>query len=758
MSQSTGSVPEGGFSCVGASPSSPGTAEKLMGSLRYADDLTFPSVLFGGIVWPQCDHARLIAVDVSQARQLDGVVAVLTARDIPGVNAFGPVVADQPVFAHDTIRYRGDPVALVIAATHDVAEAAARLVRVECTPLRPVYRPEEALADGAPRLFPTGNLALEYSLRCGDVSQGKREAAVVVEGQFSVPAVAPGAIEPESAIAEWTDGRLTLISACQNPEAIRPQLASVLGVTESQVHLVEPPVGGAFGGKLGISIQALVAVAAYVTGRPVKITLTREESVALTNKRHPMSMTYRMGFDAEAHLRFLEAEILANCGAYQTLSPVLIPHTVNCSTGPYRIPHVRVTGRGAFTNTAPSGAMRGFGLPQPTFAVESLMDMAARRFGISPLEMRRRNALRPGDRAPLGEIMTQDCYLVETIDALEPKYEKAVAETRGRDGFGVGFACGWKNYGEGLGHRDFAEAEVEVFSDGHVDVRVGSVDIGQGVAAVLAQVAAERLRVPYESVHVRLGDTDLGLLAKSTAGSRQTAMSGNAILKAIEALDEEVCRTLPGITRTGKEPSPDLVRNARMLAARGSRAIARGVFEAPRSYPACSTAGSHIYFGYAFFSNLVVIQANRATGEVQVRALHSCFDVGRAINRRFIEGQIEGGEMMSLGYALSEAYYCDETRRSVGLHDCGLLHIGSLPQQTSLQLIECGDSLGPYGAKGIGEAPAVPAAPAVTNAIYDALGVRILSLPASPCRVKEELGRLHENTSPSAPSKPRGVR
>ena len=719
--------------CLGASEISPNVIDKVTGGPIYVDDLTFPEAAFGKIVWPTVDHGKLRCVDAEAARSLPGVVAVLTAADVPGFNGFGPVVADQPVLVEDRIRYRGDPIALVIAKDRRTAEAAARVVRVDCRPIASIYAAEDALSQNAPRLFSTGNLAIEYSLVCGDIGEGEREAEVVVEGAFSTPAIEHGYIEPESGVAEWKDDRLTIYSGCQNPESIHPLLASVLGIPQEKIRLISPPIGGGFGGKLGISIQALLALAAYVTKRQVKITLTREESLQFTGKRHPMRLTYRMGFDGGGRLRFIDGDILANCGAYQTLSIPLVTHTVNFATGPYCVPHVRITGQGVFTNTPPSGAMRGFGIPQPTFAVECLMDEAAHRLELSPIEIRKRNALRPGDRAPLGEVMTDDCYLLDTIAAIEVQYEQARELTRERPGWGVGFASGWKNYGEGLGHHDLAEAEVVILPSGIVEVRVGSIDIGQGVSTILAQIAAHRLGIPYESVRVLLGDSDLHIRARSTAGSRQTAFSGNAVLRAIDDLFRKA--DLP-VDSDSPAHGGELVRRVQ---ATGERLVGRGIFESHQTYPVGSELGNSIYFGYGFFSNVAVVQADAVTGEVRVESLHSCYDVGRAINHCTIEGQLEGGAMMGIGYALSEAYLTTDSIRTIGLHDCGLPHFASLPRDMSFQLIERGDSLGPYGAKGIGEAPAVPTAPAISNAIYDALGVRMWDLPATPARVKQAL-------------------
>ena len=731
--------------CVGGSPLARDVVDRVRGAPIYVGDWPNDGAAICRVVWPEVDHAELQSVDTAAAAAIPGVLAVLTSDDVPGRNAYGPVVADQPVLAADRIRYRGDPVALVVAETEAAAAAAADQVRIALRPLPPVFSAADALGEAAPKLFATGNLAIDYTLESGNLEEGKKAATHVVEGHFRTPAIEHAYLEPEAGIAEWHDDELVIYSACQNLERIRSQLAAIIDLPEERIRLVSPPTGGGFGGKLGISIHALLAVAAWATKRRVRLTLTREESLQFTAKRHPMSLHYRLGFDDEGRFVFLEADILADCGAYQTLSPHLVTHSVHFSTGPYRIPHVRVTGQGAFTTAPPSGAMRGFGVPQPTFAVECLLDEAAERLGLSPIEIRRLNGLRPGDRAPTGELVGDECHFLETLASLEAEYRRAVDEVRDRPGWGVGFASGWKNYGEGLGHDDSAEAEVEILSEGRVVVRAGSVDIGQGAPTVLAQVAAERLGIGYEDVDVVCGDTGFGLRAGSTAGSRQTAFSGNAVLRAIDALVEvaggsgEAARLDRGRVTVGDGTEIDLFELARTMADRGERLRGRSSFHSPPTTPAGRDGGPRIFFGYAYFSNVAVVACDEVTGEVRVEALHSCYDVGRAVHRCKLEGQLEGGAMMGIGYALTEAFHADACVRSIGLHDCGVPHVASLPTVVTWDLIEKGDAHGPFGSKGLGEAPAVPVAPAISNALHDALGIRMWDLPATPPKVKSAL-------------------
>jgi len=738
---------------IGA-PLAPKTAiEKATGTLKFIDDMSEEDMLFGKIVWSQYPHAEIKSIDISKAKETSGVVTVLTAADVPGNNAFGLIKPDQPVLVEDRVRYLGDPIALVIAESQSAAEQGCDRVEVEYEPLEPLYNSEKALLKKAPKLFPKGNLVCDFTLKRGEVEEGFRNADLIIEGKFTTPAVEHAYLESEAGIAEWKEGRVIIRAGCQYPQIIRQQIAVILNLPEKDIQVISHPTGGAFGGKTDISIQALLALAAFVTKRRVKIALTREESLKASVKRHPMRLYYKIGFGRDGRIKAIKGNILANCGAYESLSYPVIAQTTAFSTGPYVVPHVSIEARGVFTNIPPSSAMRGFGVPQPTFAIESLMDEAAGRLDLSPLDIRKLNVLKPGDRTVSGQLLGPDVHLLETLNAIEKDYLSAKKASNVQAGFGVGIACGYKNVGLGLGEHDYANAEIEILPEEKVLLRVGAIDLGQGSSTILAQIAAYELGINYESVDVEMGDTDLDPDSRETNASRQTVMSGNAVIEAIKNL-----RRIVGDLATAYYPElqghlnmqrgglidtrghrVELFTLARRALADGKHLLAQGAYVAPKTFPIGSGQGDKNYMTYGFFSNLAVVSTDPDTGLVKVEKFISAYDVGKTINRLTLEGQLEGGAIMGIGYALSEEYHAYGPNQTKNLGQCGMPRIVTTPSELEIRLIEEKDSVGPYGAKGVGEMAMISVAPAMTNALRDALGVRITRLPATPKRIKRAL-------------------
>ena len=728
-------------------------SEKATGRLKFAADLPTTDMSYAEIVWSRFPHAKIKTVDTSRAKALSGVINVLTAEDIPGKNAFGGIRADQPVLARDYVRYLGDPIALVIAGSRALAKEGRNLVEVEYESLEPVYDAQEALAPGAPQLFPQGNQVCEFCLTRGQVEEGFRHSEVVVEGRFSTPAVEHAYLETEAGIGEWNEGGVTIRAGCQYPQGIQRQIAEILDLPQEAVRVISHPTGGAFGGKTDISIHALLALGAFVTHRRVQIVLSREESLKTSVKRHPMNLEYRMGLSKDGHIQAISGKILGNCGAYETFSIPVMEQATAFATGPYTVPNVAIEARGAFTNTPPSSAFRGFGIPQPTFAVESLIDEAAHRLKMSPLEIRRINAVKQGDYTVTEQLLGIDTHLLETLDAIEQDYLTARRSVANHPGLGVGIACGYKNVGLGLGEHDYANAEMEILPDGKILLRVGAIDLGQGSSTILAQIAAHALGVSYEDVNVEMGDTACDPDARETNASRQTVMSGNAVLQAVEDLQHKITQLTdiyyPGLheellIQTGNVHDREnqhihLVALARSAHADGQRLLGKGMYLAPQTFPLGQEGGKPNYPAFGFFANLAVLRVDRHTGRTVVEKLVSAYDVGKAINRLTLEGQIEGGAIMGMGYALSEEYIACGPEQTVNLAQCGIPRISAMPPTLEARLIEEEDSLGPYGAKGVGEMAMVAIAPAITNAIYDACGVRIRDLPAKPAKIRAAL-------------------
>ena len=741
---------------IGGSMPRPDASAKVSGQAAFADDEHRDGDLVLRVVWPTHPHAQIISIDCRDARTVEGVVDVLTAAEIPGANAYGLIHRNQPVLCEDRVRFLGDPIALVIAESKEAAETAAQKVRVEMEPLQTVYEAAEALEETAPQLHAEGNVCCEYRLEHGSPQAVFEEAHLTVAGRYETPAVEHAYLEPEAGSAEWVDETLVVRAAAQYPQAIQAQVSEVLGLEKARVRIVSPAVGGAFGGKTDISVHALLALAAWRTKRRVRLTWTREESLRASVKRHPMVMDYRMAFDREGALLAVEGDILANAGAYESLSHPLLEQTAAFSTGPYRVPAVDVRVRGVYTNTPTSSAFRGFGIPQPTFAVESLFDEAAERLGLSPIELRRRNVLLPGDRSATGQIMREDTHVLEALEALEPAYEALRAEAA--DGNGVGIACGYKNVGLGLGESDHATAALVAHPDGTLEVRVGAVDVGQGSETIVTQLASERLGVDPRRVRVCWGDTAHTPDGRETNASRQTVVTGNAVLEAAEALAgrllSEAQRLFPEIPapihyENGLAGADGVRHGWEEICARLDAPLEASVrYLAPDTSPLArwedSDAASPVnYFAYTFFAHLAHVSVHPETGRTQVERLTSAFDLGRVIHRQAAEGQIEGGAVMGVGFALSEAYHGADGPHTTRLAQCAVPRTLQMPQLETI-FVEAGDSVGPHGCKGIGEVAMIAVAPAITNAIHDAAGVRIRRLPATPSDIRAQRARESE--------------
>lgn len=721
---------------------------KVTGAAVYADDLSFPGMLYGAVLRAGVPHARIRGIDITAARALPGVHAVLTAADIPGENRHGLVHRDWPVLCAEKVRYVGDAVALVAAETPEIARQALDLIRVDYEPLPVLADPLRALEPEAPRVheeWPTGNLLEELHVRRGDVERGFAEADVVIERTYRTPMVDHAFMEPECAVARrGEDGRIEVYVGSQIPHADREQVAAALG---EDVRIRATVMGGGFGGKEDIAAQIHAALLARATGRPVKVRFTRAESLLVHPKRHAMVLRVRLGARRDGRLVALEHEIVADTGAYASLGTKVLARAVSHAGGPYDIPNVRIDGYLVYTNNPPAGAFRGFGVPQVAFAVESALDELAAELGLDPITIRRRNLLRVGSATCTGQVLRESVGLEECLD----RVERAMREEGGgairwgwrEDGkaFGWGLALAYKNTGLGGGARDAATAEVELFPDGRAEVRVGSAEMGQGLPTVLAMIVAEELGVPVECVIVVPPDTDRTPDGGPTTASRQTFVSGNAVRMAAARLREALAAVVgerldvpPGALefREGRIVGPggttvSLGEAVRWAQAEGHPTVVRHRYEMPPTRPVGE--GGDTYVAYSFAALAALVEVDEERGTVRVRRVVAAHDVGRAINPLALEGQIEGGIVMGLGMALKEQFVVEEgipkTRR---LAQCRLPTLADVPEIMSF-VVEHPTSEGPYGAKGIGELPTIPVAPAVANGIYHAVGVRLRELP-----------------------------
>lgn len=730
----------------------PDAADKVTGRGIYADDLYVEGMLYAKALRSKYPHARLKRVDVGRAKTMPGVVAVLTADDIPGRKDCGVHEIDWPVLcrAADKVRYVGDAVALVVAESEEVAGNALGLIEVDYEPLPVVAGPKEAARPDAPILHaqhPTGNFKAKYHLENGDVEQGFAESDVVIEREYCTQRVEHAFIEPEAALAmPEANGRLTVYCGGQIPFGDRAQIAATLNVPEDRIRVVNCLIGGGFGGKEDVSVQIHAALAAWITRRPVKMVLSRKESLITHPKRHATIIKMKTGAKKDGTLVAHEVEIWGDGGAYASLSNHVMLRATTHAAGPYEAPHSKVDTYAMYTNNVPCGAFRGFGVTQSAFAMESQMDELAKALGMSPVEMRRRNALAVGKKTLAGHALTESAGLLKCIEAVTAEMQKhsfTPAEGDKRRAWGV--ACAYKNTGFGSGAYDAAGAEVEVFATGRAAVRAGAAEIGQGLVGVLAQIVSEELGVPYDQVDVLVSDTDLTLDGMATTASRQTYVTGNAARHAgieVRKLLSQAAAEMLDAPPEGLIFADGLVRgNGRSVSLAEVVKTARREGRQPKvayQYVAPMVPQYH-HFAFGFAAQAALVEVDTRSGEVKVLKVIAANDVGRVINPLALQGQVEGSISMGLGMALQENFVMkDGYVVTDSLHKCRLPTIDQTPEVISF-FIEEETTDGPYGAKGVGELASIPTTPAIINAICSAVGVRCYNLPADKKWLKQEL-------------------
>ncbi|MDW7710263.1 MAG: xanthine dehydrogenase family protein molybdopterin-binding subunit [Deferrisomatales bacterium] len=730
------------------------TLGKVLGTLRFTADLKVPGLLHLAVVRSTEAHARVAEVRTASALAVPGVVRIFTAADVPGENRYGIIrlTADQALLS-DRVRMVGDAVALVAAETPEAAALGASRVAVAYEPLPAITSLEEALAAGAAPIHEKGNLCFEQRVERGDVEAAFSRAAAVVERTYRTTWIEHAYLEPEAAVAHRDgNGVLTVTCSTQNPHYDRDDLCRLLGLPAEQVRVIQAPTGGGFGGKLDLSAQLYVALATWHTGRPSRLVYSREESFLASGKRHPFVMRYRSAADAEGNLLAVEADLLADTGAYASYALAVAMRAAVHAAGPYRVPHARIRSRAVYTNHPFSGAMRGFGTPQAAFGHESQMDLLAEALGMDPVALRLRNALRPGDVTVTGQVLEHSVGIVpclEKVDAVRDRWRRNCRNDRDHlRGIGVGAML----YGIGnTGVSNPSTAQVELGSDGRFTLFTGAADIGQGSDQVLLAVCAEALGTEPARLRLVRGDTGRTTNAGSTSASRQTYISGGAVLDATLRLRDRLLAragVLLEVPRGDLELADRAVRSrscpsrglglerlAAAFAAAGEAAREAGSFDPDTSALDHRTGQGRPYGTYAFAAQVAQVAVDRATAQVQVERLAAAHDVGRAIHPPGVLGQITGGVAMGLGMALMEEF---RPGQDVNLDTYLVPTALDVPRLTPM-FVECREPTGPYGAKGVGEPALIPTAPAVANALSRACGARIHSLPATLERVLEAL-------------------
>jgi CO/xanthine dehydrogenase Mo-binding subunit len=680
---------------------------------------------------------------------MPGVARVFTHKDIPGKNRIGIISKDQPVLADEKVRFTGDAIALVAANSVREAEQALGGISVEYEDLPSIFDPEEAL-DSPTLIHATGNLLHQSNVIKGDIEKGFSEADLIIERTYQTSMLEHSYLEPDAGMA-WIDedGRIAIFASTQNPHYDHRQIVDCLGVKPAQVRCIQPVTGGGFGGKLDITVQCFLALAVYHLRRPVQLKYLREEAYLATAKRHPLKMRYKTGAAQNGRLVAMEIDIIGDTGAYGSYGIAVAGRSAVHATGPYQVPHVKVTSRVVYTNHPFCGAMRGFGVPQVAFAHESQMDILAEELEMDPFEIRLLNALDRGSETSTGQILNASVGIKECLQAVYKVREDAARVTP-ETGTLLGNGIGAMWYGIGnTGVKNPASARVELDHEGRLILYTSAADIGQGSNTILSQIAASEMGIDIKDIKRIRGDTTVTPDAGATSASRQTYISGNAVRLATAQLRKLV---LESASQFLQIPAEDLaiedgyikyekngktVTSLEEVAARsfseGNPLTAEGYFDPPTTSLDPETGRGTPYATYAFACQMADVQVDPETGVVEVLRVVAAHDVGKAVNPSSVEGQIAGGVAMGIGFALMEEFVPGQT---LSMSEYMIPTVLDTPAILPI-IVEDPEPTGPFGAKGVGEPALIPTAPAILNAIAQALGERIYNLPANHKRVFE---------------------
>jgi len=733
---------------------------KARGKAVYVDDLYFPHMLYAGVKRSPHPHARIKKIDPGGLKGKKDVFFV-SYEDIPGANKLPIIFDDWPVLAPGVARFAGEAVALVAAPKKELIPELLDEIEVEYEPLEAVFDPELSMKSKV-RLFGDNNVFASYYYDTGDIEKGFQDADVIVEDTYRTPYQEHAYIETQGMVAVPTpDGGMEIYGSMQCPFYVQNAVAGVLGIGMNKVRVVQMETGGAFGGKedMPSQVASQAALLAYVSGHPVKLIYSREEDILSMSKRHPGIIKSRVGAKKDGTLVAVDTTYILDSGAYATLSPAVLWRGTVHACGPYRVPNVRVRSYAVATNKVPCGAFRGFGAPQVIFAMESQMDRIAEELGMDPAELREKNLVREGDTMPYGHKLAGSVGTLETLKkAVEKSGWKEKRKTYGKEeGFkkrGIGLATIF--YGVGLGaagkQLDRSGAYIQITEDGKVAFAVGTTEMGQGMKTALAQIVAEELGFRYEDVAILPTDTSRVPDSGPTVASRATVMSGNALRNAAKPLRETLIKIASELLSVPPEKielklgdvyvdgSPKLSLDELIKEAyrRREHMASQGYYVAPHTSWE-NKEGGEAYMVYAWATKIAEVEVDLLTGEVKVLRITSAHDVGKAVNPTLVEGQIEGGAIQGMGYALMEDILTEGGEIINNNFSTYIIPtIVDAPEIIPI-IVEREFDKGPYGAKGFAEQPLMGIAPAITNAIYHATGVRIKELPATPERVFEKL-------------------
>jgi CO/xanthine dehydrogenase Mo-binding subunit len=723
------------MSLIGSPVARPDAHAKVTGAARYPADLVGGEMLHCKTVFGHRAHARIDGIDTSRALAHPGVVAVLTAGDVP-YNRYGLIDPDQEVLCSERVRYTGDRVALVVAESADAAAAAAQLVEVAFTDLAVVTGPLEALERGAALVHPDRgtNVLLHQKIRKGDVERAFDDADVVLSGTFTTSWQEHAYLQPDAGIAYYEGETLVVETAGQWLHEDLRQIAAMLRLDESAVAIRYAKIGGAFGGREDLSVQTLLALATWKLKRPTAIVWSREESIIGHHKRHPFHISAKWGAKRDGTIVAVETLTVADGGAYASTSVEVLKCATIFAQGPYRVPNVATDGIVVYTNNVPSGAFRGFGTPQAHWAAESMITRIAHALEIDPADIRRKNLYREGDTEATGDVLPAGVSVVPVLERCLTEMATRFAPRAPQDldsplRRGVGIATGIKNVGYSFGFPEQSTATVELIATSRIEravVRIGTADVGQGVHLILRQIAAETLQLPFEAVALVSDDSALTPNAGSASASRLTLMAGRAVHDAALA--------------------------ARAAWERGETPAATVQYRPPATTPLdLETGAGRPNYCYGYSAQAVEVEVDVSTGVTRVTKIISAHDVGRAINRQQVEAQIEGCLAQALGYALTENFLVRDGTILTPYFSTYLLPTAlDMPTEIVPVILELADPNGPYGARGVAEMPLVPFAPAVAAAIYDATGAWLSDLPMTPERILAAITAARDRTTAAA--------
>lgn len=734
------------YNTIGKSTPRVDARGKVTGETPYSGDLSMKGMLHMKILFAGRPHARVKWIKTGRAEAAPGVMAVYTATDVP-VNKYGLQWQDQPVLCGvdssiagaDVVRFIGDQVAVVVAQTEAQAASALKLIEVEYDDLPVVTDPIEAMRPDAPRVheeIEDSNICVHYKIRKGNVDEAFAKADVIVESEYRTPVQEHAYLQPEAGLAYVDEeGRITVVCGGQWTHEDQEQIAHALNMPMDRIRVIYPAIGGAFGGREDMSVQIVLALAAWKLQRPVRIIWSRQESIIGHGKRHQAVLRAKWGATKDGKVIAIQNEMIGDAGAYMYTTNKVLGNSTITSTGPYFIANIKTDVYGVYTNNVPGAAFRGFGAPQALFMAEMQMDKLAEKLGMDPVEFRLKNALRDGDTMGVGTPSPSPVSVVECIEAAAEKFEwkkgkPALSKVEGKKEEsieahlkrGQGFAAGFKNIGFSFGYQENCWARIELRGKAEIDEVIlhhAAAEVGQGNHTVMVQMAAEAVGVPFGMVKLVASDTAVTQTSGSVSASRMTFMSGNAIRGAADVALKK--------WRAEERPA---VGEFKYLAPRTTN------FEPETGY---STPN----FAYAWVAQAAEVEVDTETGHVRVVHFVSADDVGQAINPSLVEGQVEGAVVQAQGYAITEDYkmkngYVLSDQLSTYLIPTVL----DIPEKVETVIVEVKDPNGPWGARGLGELPYLGVAPAIAAAIHDAIGVWVDEFPFTPERILKALGKI----------------